>query len=378
MSEIQLNIPTQGQSMIKRVEAIDIFKFFVLFFMIQGHLFRAYLLESIRQSNVFLVHEVLHGIVAPGFLFASGFAAFLSYRNKKEQYITMGKSFFTRIRRILFVIWLGYWIHLPFFSLIKSYKEISKGVVVESIKIDILQCIGISLLVFTLIAILAKKEKVIVALSALAMLLFFALPSVTHTFRMWYIIDPYFDYNVSLFPLFPWAGFLFLGVLAAYFYTILEKDLFFKILLIVGVLLFPWFFFHDKPFFVKAELVFTGVLNKIGGVFLLLWLANWTASRFKSSKTISIMKKAAKESLFVYILHLFIIFNFFSVKGLESVFNNRLTTFEALGVFLVIQAVVFASSLLYNYLKEKKHRMWKILFYIFWGGFFLVFIIRQY
>jgi len=41
----------EGAGLIQRVEALDLFRFFVLFFMIQGHLLRAYLLPSLRQST---------------------------------------------------------------------------------------------------------------------------------------------------------------------------------------------------------------------------------------------------------------------------------------------------------------------------------------
>ncbi|MGE5343553.1 MAG: heparan-alpha-glucosaminide N-acetyltransferase domain-containing protein [Candidatus Omnitrophota bacterium] len=379
MSESRLfNSVTPGQFLIKRVESIDLFKFLVLFFMIQGHLFRAYLLEPLRRTYAFQIHEVFHGMVAPGFLFSAGFAVFLSYFNKQEQYITLGKPFFKRIRRTLFLIWCGYWIHLPYLSLRKTIEVIHRKGIADVLRVDILQCIGVSVLIFTLIALLLKREKIIMAFSAVMTLLFFILPGAVHDGHIWYGIDPYLNYNVSLFPLFPWAGFLFLGVVCAYLYTsLVKKELFFKILFITGILFFPWYFVYSGPPGSKAELVLTGILNKIGGVFLLICLAYWITNRF-TGKLVSIMKKSAQESLFVYIIHLFIIFNSLGTRGLEVVFNNRLTVLEALGLFLVIQFVVFLLSLLYHAVKTKHQPLWRVCFYIFWAVFLIIFIFKPY
>lgn len=377
MTEIQVPTASGGRSKISRVEAVDLFKFYVLFFMIQGHLFRAYLLEPIKNMNWYGYHEILHGIVAPSFLFSAGFAVFLSYYNKKEHYSGFGKAFFDRIRRTLFVVWIGYWIHLPFFSLIKSFEAVSQGKIIEFLRVDILQCIGVSVLIFTFLAVLARNEKILAIGSGILALLFFFLPSLTRDIRIWHVIDPYFDYRESLFPLFPWAGYLFLGVITAFFYAKFKKETFFKICLILGLLTFPWYFFQKNAFYLKAELTYTGNLNKIGGILLLLWISNWVVNRFKGP-VISLMKKAAKESLFVYAFHLFLIFNFLSFKGLKVYFFNRLNVWEATGLFILVQAFVFALSLFYNYLKEKKHRLWAVGFYLFWAGFVLLFILRPY
>ena len=360
---------------IKRVEAVDLFRFLVLFFMIQGHLFRAYLLPTIRQEHWYKIHEVLHGLVAPGFLFSAGFAAFLSFHNKRQNYIHLDRAFLKRLRRILFVIAIGYWIHLPFFSLRKTLWQISLGQAGEFFKVDILQCIGVGLLLFTIFAIVLKNEKVVILFSLLAGALFFLLPETLKQIHLHPAIDPYFNYDVSLFPIFPWAGFLFIGVITAYVYVLLKKEIFFKLLLLLGILIFPWFFLNSSQTYFKAELTLTGNLNKIGGVFLLLWLADWLLRKFKGPLT-AILIKAGTESLFVYVLHLFIIFNSIFGFGLKPYFQNSFNVLQALLMFLALQMVVFAISFFYNWLKEKQVFIWRIVFYGFWLVFILLFVIK--
>jgi uncharacterized membrane protein len=371
------NWKNETVGLIKRVEAIDLFRFSVLFFMIQGHLFRAYLLPAIRQEQWYKLHEALHGLVAPGFLFSAGFAAFLSFHNKRQNYIHLDRAFFKRLQRIGFVIAIGYWIHLPFFSLRKTLQQISQGQAGELLKVDILQCIGVGLLFFTIIAVVLKNEKVVVFFSLLAGALFFLLPETAKNIHLHPVVDPYFNYNISLFPIFPWAGFLFVGVVTAYVYVLLKKEIFFKLLLLLGIIFFPWFFLQSSQVYFKAELTLTGNLNKTGGVFLLLWLADWLLRKFKGPLTF-ILIKAGTESLFVYVLHLFIIFNSIFGFGLKPYFQDSLHVLQALLLSLGIGLLVFAISFYYNRLKEKQAFIWRIVFYGFWIVFLLLFAIKPY
>ena len=365
----------EGAGLVRRVEAVDLFRFFVLFFMIQGHLFRAYLLPAIRQMHWYKVHETLHGLVAPGFLFAAGFAAFLSFHNKRQNYIHLDRAFFKRLRRILFVFAIGYWIHLPFLSLRKTLQFVRQGKAGDFLRADILQCIGVGLLLFTLLAVLLKNEKVVVLFSALAGALFFLLPETVKGIRLHPVIDPYFNYDVSIFPIFPWVGFLCIGIVTAYIYAQLKKEVFFKLLLLLGALFFPWFFFHSSKIYFKAELTLSGNLNKIGGVFLLLWLSQWLL-RKGGSGFLDLLKKAGSESLFVYVLHLFVIFNSIFRPGLKSFFENSLNVLQALLLFFVVQLAVFAASLLYHHVKERRPLIWRWGFNVFWAAFLLMFALR--
>jgi uncharacterized membrane protein len=360
---------------VRRVATVDLFRFIVLFFMIQGHLFRAYLLPAIRQLPWYKVHEVLHGFVAPGFLFAAGFAAFLSFHNKRQNYIRLDAAFFQRLRRILFVIAIGYWIHLPFLSLRKTLLAVGRGQAGNFLRVDILQCIGSGLLLFTLLAVLLKREKVVTLAMALAGALFFLLPEAVQGIRLHPLLDPYFDTRVSLFPLFPWLGYLCLGVVAAFLYSRLERRAFFGLLLALGLLFLPWFFFQSSPSYFKAELTLSGNLNKTGAIFLLLCLCELLLRRCGGG-LLDLLMRAGSESLFVYVLHLFVIFNSIFRKGLLPLFADRLDVSQALLLFLAVQAAVFALSLLYHRLKTGRPRLWRWGFNLFWAAFLLMFVLR--
>jgi uncharacterized membrane protein len=364
-----------GSAPVRRVEAVDLFRFLVLFFMIQGHLFRAYLLPAIRLEPWYKLHEVLHGFVAPGFLFAAGFTAFLSFHNKRQNYLRLDRAFFKRLRRILFVIAVGYWIHLPFLSLRKTLAYARLGRAGDFLKADILQCIGVGLLLFTLLAVVLKREWVVALATAFAGGLFFLLPGAVKGIHLHPAVDPYFNYEVSLFPVFPWVGFLCAGIVAAFAYSRLRRQAFFGLLLALGILFLPWFFFRAGRGYFKAELTLSGNLNKAGGIFLLLCLCHWLQRRF-GGRFLDLLKKAGSESLFVYVLHLFVIFGSIFGPGLRPYFVDRLGVPRALLLFFVLQLAVFALSLLYNYLKEKRPLLWRWGFNVFWAVFLLLLALR--
>jgi fucose 4-O-acetylase-like acetyltransferase len=191
-----------------------------------------------------------------------------------------------------------------------------------------------------------------------------------------YLLNPYLHHELSNFPLFPWAGFLFLGVLAAYAYSVLRREIFFRFCLIFGAAIFPWYFFFKSETFIKAELTLTGNLNKLGGVLLLLWFSERIVCRWKG-KTITLMTRAGKESLFVYVLHLFIIFGSVFSPGLQPLLENTMTLPQATGLFLLLQTIVFGLSLTYGYLKDKKKPVWRWSFNAFWAGFFILFALKR-
>jgi uncharacterized membrane protein len=233
----------------------------------------------------------------------------------------------------------------------------------------------VGLLIFTLLAVLLKNEKAVVLVIALAGALFFLLPDAVKGIRLHPAIDSYFNYEVSLFPIFPWVGFLCIGIVAAFVYSRMRREIFVRLIFLLGVLFVPWFFFHSSQSYFKAELTLTGNLNKTGGIFLLLSLCAWLL-RKHGGRFLDLLKAAGSESLFVYVLHLFIIFNSFFRPGLKGYFADSLDVLQALLLFLVLQLIVFALSLLYHTLKEKHPVLWRWGFRAFWGIFLLVFALR--
>lgn len=82
--------------------------------MVQGHVFETLLSPEARAQALYQLQLVVHGSTAPGFLFASGFVAGLPRAPLSR------RASLRRARRLLFVLGVGYALHLPYWSLWKT------------------------------------------------------------------------------------------------------------------------------------------------------------------------------------------------------------------------------------------------------------------
>lgn len=82
--------------------------------MVQGHVFETVLSPEARAQALYQLQLVVHGSTAPGFLFASGFVAGLPRAPLSR------RASLRRARRLLFVLGVGYALHLPYWSIWKT------------------------------------------------------------------------------------------------------------------------------------------------------------------------------------------------------------------------------------------------------------------
>ena len=98
---------------------IDLYRTAVILLMLEGHVVRAFLAPYVQQMQLFQIHEFLHGLSAPAFLFGAGMTFIISTRKRWEEYHHWDRPLARRIGRFLLVISLGLMLHLPFFSIRK-------------------------------------------------------------------------------------------------------------------------------------------------------------------------------------------------------------------------------------------------------------------
>jgi hypothetical protein len=202
---------------------LDLYRGLIVFFMVEGHALRALLVSEEQRQPWFVFHELVHGIVGPGFLFGAGFAFAIATRRRWEQALTLSTHFFRRLWRAVLILIIGYLLHLPYFSLRKSLEGFSPQEWNAFLAFDALQCIGLTLIVLRLLLVTVRSERLFVSA---VMVLLFAVAYATPLF--W---DPVRTADVplafsqainglngSFFPLFPNAGFLLAGTLVAWLF----------------------------------------------------------------------------------------------------------------------------------------------------------------
>jgi uncharacterized membrane protein len=194
----------------KREVYIDAFRGLMALLMVQGHVFTALLTPGLQNDPLFVFQNVFHGSTAPGFLFASGFVAGL------PRAPLSWRASLRRARRLLFILGVGYFIHLPYLSFWKTLKS-SPAEQAALFACDALQAIALTQLLVILLQWLAGMRWTLLA-GALALMVLVASPGIWASgvaLRVPAALGAYLDARSgSHFPLFPFAAFVLAGTVA--------------------------------------------------------------------------------------------------------------------------------------------------------------------
>lgn len=328
---------------------IDLLRFIAVVFMVQGHTFDALLDFDVRSTTFFFVHDFFHGFIAPMFLFASGVAFGISTLKKWEEHAALTPRVWKRIGKFLGLLVIGYALHLPFFSLQKIVHEATPAEIASWLQVDALHCIAATLLLLQITVLIVRTEQrfVLVAGIAAGVIIFFSpivwsLP-LTEYMPLW-LASYFYAGNNSWFPIFPWSGFILCGVLFSWLFInakehhhavrLMQNVVALGIAMFIGTLIvvnlpFHWYPHHDvwkvNPLIILARLSFVAVV---------------TSSIFFAEHSIriptAIPQIMGRESLFIYVLHLIILYGSVLNQGLQQIILPTLSVMQASLIFLVI------------------------------------------
>jgi len=309
--------------------------------MMQGHVFDALVYPATRADPLYLLQAVLHGSTAPGFLFASGFVAGLP-----RAPLSFTASL-RRAKRLLFVLGVGYAIHLPYFSLWKTLAA-TPAEKAALYACDALQVIAVTQLAVLVLQWISGRHWVPVA-AALAAIVLAAGPGVWASDvarRLPTPLGAYLDMSVapSQFPIFPFASFVLAGTVAGAALgrqdpaTRQRRGLVWGFGLIAsGVLLSS---------LLRGVVDFWGVspayaLIRIGALLLILLGVEALSRRTQAVRPLALL---GHETLLVYVLHLLMLYG--GVVGASPLARHfgTLGFAQAAGVLLLMLPVVFAAA----------------------------------
>lgn len=312
--------------------------------MIQGHVFDSLVSAALRAQPGYTFQTILHGSTAPGFLFASGFVAGLP-----RAPLSM-KAAFRRGRRLLFVLALGYAIHLPYLSLWKTAAEATPAQRAALFACDALQVIALTqLAVLVVQAAFRRYWTVVAALIAAAVLVagpFVWQSGVGAGFPL--PVAAYLDQSraPSQFPIFPFAAFVLAGTVAGAALgrqdpaTRRRRGLGWGAGLIAGGLLLSIPLSGHVPFWGVSPAY---ALIRIGALLLLMQAVE--AVSHAGLRGLGALALIGHESLLAYVLHLLILYGGVIVG--PSPLSRHAGTFgfvEAGLVLLGILIVVYAAA----------------------------------
>jgi hypothetical protein len=366
--------------------------------MLEGHVLRALLTEDAQRSALFRYHELLHGIVGPGFLFGAGFAFAITTQRRWDLLTSLTPAFFRRLGRMLLLIAVGYALHLPYFSLRKTLEVSNPQEWSAFLSFDVLQAIGLTLLGLWLMLVILRSEKAFIRSSVVLLLVivyatpfFWSRELADHLPRL--ISQALNGLGGSPFPLFPNTGFLLAGAVVSWQFLrhaqAGDEAKFIKYLSILGFLLvgsgylidllpygtYPTYdFWFTSPNFFWIRLGILCLL--LSGLWFFesrvghregadLWMPKWLII-------------LGVESFVVYVSHLILLYGWLlnPLDNLRWWWGFQLRLAPAVAVFAGLTLVMIAISQIWHYVK-KSHPMLMKGIYWYLGLTFIYYLLTN-
>jgi acyltransferase len=334
---------------------------FAVIVMVIGHSIDSVLSPASRATELFRLYDGVRGFTAPMFLFVSGFAFAVVAMRRWDDYVSFRSAARKRLVKMLMLLALGYALHFPFFSLNKILHDMKPQEFAMMMQVDILHCLAVSIMLLQLIVMLTRTPgRFAAATAGLATAIIVVSPllwqwdlsgTVTPFFA------PYFNQTVpSIFPVFPFAGYLFTGSVIGTLYTLArqrgEEYLMLRQVLRAGVVLgllglvldvIPFTIYPPHDFWKTSPNWF---LMRIGII------ASLTAGFFHVRNLPPMLARnlvtLGQASLVVYTVHLVLVYGSAANLGLMHIIGQHLdytgAVVVAFGVLLLMITLVHARN----------------------------------
>jgi len=352
--------------------------------MIEPHVFNTFLLPELKQTGWFGVVTFINGLIAPAFLFVSGFVFEISSGSKLDDMQKFKLPFWKKLWRIISIILIGYALHLPYKSLSKIINRATPEQLQQFYAVDVLQCIGVGLLLLFILRLIIRSDKIyhytLIGLTAAIMFISPVFWKTDFTAFLHPVIANYFNrLNGSLFPVFPWINFIFIGaIFTKYFLDAVSADnekKFIKGAAIAGLaMLLSGHLFYSGLFPGSLTSILPNpvfFIERLGYV-LFFTAVCWFYIEWKNTKS-SFVLDAGRESLLIYWLHLVIIYStFFGNKSFANMIGPNLNAMECIGVTLALMVLMVLVAKLWS---QTKMKFPKYATKVAWGVVGVLFII---
>lgn len=320
--------------------------------MLQGH-FIDTLLDPIYRDETSVIYQIwsyFRGITAPTFFTISGLVflyLLLRAKDKGDDKTRIKKGLY----RGLLLLAIGYALRVNIFDWFTGYFNTYVLVV------DVLQCIGLSLILLIGCYVLFRNHIKLLSLLLLTLgIVCFLTEPLYRTITLEHIPKVFANYmtkaNGSIFTILPWFGYTaFGGFLATVFFSHVHRTRFRIVTIccffIFGIVLIEyssWFLmklYYLTDFkLLKASANYNYLFTRFGNV-LVLFGVFYSAEPFLKQ---SIIGKIGQKTLSIYVIHFVIIFGSFTGLGLKHFYAKALNPTQAIiGALVFILVVCFIS-----------------------------------
>lgn len=330
---------------------LDVARGIAVLWMIQVHITNVYLDPAIHTTTTFDFLNVTNGYVAPTFIFLAGAGFWIAVSRKLTTYLQFGEELRTYLRRLSYILWCAFTLHVPFFSLERTLIA-TPSELLPGLQIDVLHTIVYSTLIGLCFVVLGRSVQRVTLLSGIA-----ALIVLSTSWWMWTHMP-----SSSPFPMFPWSFYFFAGAyLTAFFLRSTHKELVAKSWIVISILL-PVVLFTLKLSSIPAPWSIDIWWKSTPSILLfccsatlcLLGILYLNEQRLQRSRIGSFLQIVGQESLFMYVTHIILVYG----KG-ASAFRDyaHIPPQGYLGVaviWLCITLPLFALMLMWHKLKKDR------------------------
>jgi uncharacterized membrane protein len=345
-----------------RIIFIDLMRAFAVIQMVQGHTVDVLLAPEFRseQYPVYFLWNFMRGMTAPIFMFTAGTVFTYLFRLVDEPFINnprVKKGFF----RFLLLVSIGYILRYPTYTIF-DFSDVTKDRLDIFFAVDVLQLIGFGLLFVMICAYIAEKLKLsdTIIFTFFALFFFIATPFFEKINWLEYFPQPiagyFYDDTGSLFPLFPWAGYVVLGgVLGSYLARnpmVFKSNKFsfnlalfgFALIFVseISVLITGKYFNY---YYITSSYTPDTIIFRVGFVLVLNALVSYISQKIESIPRIIIL--VGRNTLLIYVVHLMILYGSAWNPGLSLLFGSSLKVSETIFfALLMITLMTFMVILL--------------------------------
>jgi uncharacterized membrane protein len=343
-----------------RVLEVDIARVLATMFMVQGHTLDVLLAPQLRQGFFYNGWLFLRGLTAPTFLLLAGLSFTLASIKHWDSYLQFSQPFFRRVRRFGIFVVLGYAMHLPVSSF-RGLATLDAAGWQSWSQVDVLQCIGGTLIFLQILVLLCKTPKRF-AKVALGLCAFVVLAAPIFGVIEWrngvpLSVASYLNFRTgSLFPLFPWAGYILLGAAMGYGVHLWQQGASWLrgalplgglLLILAGWARLSDHFYTHVDFWTTSPSLF---FLRVGSVCLLLTAISLVTQRIRISG--KVIPSLAQESLTIYFIHVSILYGSVWNIGLRQVIGPTLTLLPTLTWIAIMVSSMVLLGLTWHWLKK--------------------------
>lgn len=322
-----------------RLLGLDAARLIAMLMMVQGHTLHCLLERGTIMSGewYWTLWTFIRGLTAPVFLMVSG-AVHIFANKRDENGIFPNATAKKRIQTCLILFFIGYLLQFPVNNLY-DLPFVSERGWYDFFKVNVLQMFAATLIFLTLLFKITKNNKQLgITAFVLGNIILFTSHFVLSV--DWFEILPtpfaaYFSMqHKTIFPLFPFSAYLLIGSFIGYLaqqkkpeernhFLIKNLLLFGLFYVVVGYIVNYWYAGWGGYKIIGPSKITPGLIIVRTG--LAMWaisLAVFCSKYFERFAFADIISKFSQKALFIYVIHLFIIYGSPITPGLRNFFFN--------------------------------------------------------